>query len=418
MKEAKGCYCQYNGCNGAVISRTQRREHEKKDELARIRTSLGMRAAQRVRTEAVCAPLPYPLSPAPLHHLPLVLPPLFPRPITPSQPAVPSDSNLSPQHQRVSAHVQDTELNERAAAEERGRVYADQVAAKSSSLDNIGDLDEDGDAEDLEDHVVRDQHDGNRGFATPTMHTASPSAAAQNAKDDLPLREVPDSDPRYPGENTPDPFYVPCSTAAVPSFHPSRCFTPFYILYMLVAWLHTQCKLAFKACGAVLVVVANILAAAEVVPQEAVYGSLTSVLNYLNAEPTFQVLAVCPSCIEPYPVSRKSNSTCDRCGGPLFKSTNRHDRRQQDLEAIATPLLQYPVMSIESQLRALLDIPGMEDELEQWREVQRTPGKYNDMFDGRIAQGIKGPDARPFFENPVPPRSTELRIGLVLGFDW
>jgi hypothetical protein len=173
-----------------------------------------------------------------------------------------------------------------------------------------------------------------------------------------------------------------------------------------------------KLVGAILVVVVNILAAAQVVPEEAVYGSLISVLNYLGAEPIFQILAVCLSCIEPYPVSRSLDSTCDRCGGPLFKRTNLHIRRQEDLEAIATPLLQYPIMSIEGQLRALLDIPGMEDGLEQWRGVQRTPGKYVDMLDGRIAQGIKGPDTRPFFESPAPAGSAQLRIGLVLGFDW
>jgi hypothetical protein len=166
------------------------------------------------------------------------------------------------------------------------------------------------------------------------------------------------------------------------------------------------------------VVIANILAAAEVVPEETVCGSLTSVLSCLGSEPVFQILGVCPLCLEPCPVSRPHDSTCGRCGGPLFKHTNRHDRRQHDLEAVVTPLLQYPIMSIESQLRTLLDIPGMEFELEQWRRVQRTPGKDTDVFDGRIAQGIKGPDTRHFFENLAPAGSTELRIGLVLGFDW
>jgi hypothetical protein len=75
-------------------------------------------------------------------------------------------------------------------------------------------------------------------------------------------------------------------------------------------------------------------------------------------------------------------------------------------------------MSIEHQLRAIIDTPGMENELEKWRGAHRVEGEYNDMFDGRIARKIKGSDGRPFFENPLPTESSELRIGLVLGFDW
>jgi hypothetical protein len=76
-------------------------------------------------------------------------------------------------------------------------------------------------------------------------------------------------------------------------------------------------------------------------------------------------------------------------------------------------------MSIESQIQAILETPGMEDELEQWRYAARTSGEYHNMFDGRIARNIKACDGRPFFENPLPAAiSKELRIGLVLGFDW
>jgi hypothetical protein len=75
-------------------------------------------------------------------------------------------------------------------------------------------------------------------------------------------------------------------------------------------------------------------------------------------------------------------------------------------------------MTIEAQLRGILEVPGMEDELEQWRYTTRTSGKYIDMFDGRVPRNIKAHDGHPFFENPLPAGSTELRIGLVLGFDW
>jgi hypothetical protein len=193
------------------------------------------------------------------------------------------------------------------------------------------------------------------------------------------------------------------------------------MVYLLVAWLHTQCKLAFTACGAVLVVVAHILMAAGVVyddGQRSTYVSLTSVINNIGVEPVFQVLPMCPECMEPYPSSRAANSCCDRCAAPLFKKIPRLDRRRRTGENVVRPLLQCPSMSIESQLRAILDVPGMEDEMDHWRSVPRSPGVYNDIFDGRVTRELKGPDGRPFFENPAPAGSTELRIGVVLGFDW
>jgi hypothetical protein len=40
------------------------------------------------------------------------------------------------------------------------------------------------------------------------------------------------------------------------------------------------------------------------------------------------------------------------------------------------------------------------------------------MFNGFIPRNVKGPDGTPFFAPPRPPEVRELRIGLVLGFDW
>jgi hypothetical protein len=239
--------------------------------------------------------------------------------------------------------------------------------------------------------------------------------------DTLPLRNPPAADPRFPGENDLDPFQVLPSSTDTPAVTLANTPPPLYMLYLLVAWLHTQCKLAFTACSAVLVVVAHILMAAGVTfgnGERSSYVSLTSVINNLGVEPVFQVLPICPLCMEPYPASRPTDTACDRCSTPLFKRIPSLDRRRRTTEDIVRPVLQCASMSVEAQLRAILEIPGMEDEMEQWRDVPRTPGVYNDMFDGRVPQQLKGPDGRPFFENPKPANSTELRIGGVLGFDW
>jgi hypothetical protein len=93
-------------------------------------------------------------------------------------------------------------------------------------------------------------------------------------------------------------------------------------------------------------------------------------------------------------------------------------RSRSTLGVTVCLLLQFPCLSIKDQLHKILEIAGMEDELEHWRHVHQTLGKSNNMFDGRVAQEIKGLNSRPFFENPSPVGCTELHIGLVLGFDW
>ncbi|KZV60007.1 hypothetical protein PENSPDRAFT_558091, partial [Peniophora sp. CONT] len=236
-------------------------------------------------------------------------------------------------------------------------------------------------------------------------------------------------DPRYPGENDEDPFMQldrPSAGAPrVPSGSGGE--RARFLLYLFVAWLHTQGKVAFKFCAAALVVIVQIvlLAGGSFDDLHAPYRSLPSVLNYLNVEPQFEVLPTCPSCLEPYPASRSqagATSTCDRCGTLLFQSKRRHDQRRAEGSTVQHPHLQFPYKTIESQLRDL--IPRVEVELDDWRKKERVPGKYTDAFDGRIPQELPAPKdvAGPFFVNPLPPpavgEAPELRIGLTGGLDW
>ena len=84
----------------------------------------------------------------------------------------------------------------------------------------------------------------------------------------------------------------------------------------------------------------------------------------------------------------------------------------------------FPFKSVSDQLRDLLVQPGMEDLLDQWRSLpNRRPqeGLYLDIFDGRIARSVLGPDGQPFFRNTPQDRNGpngELRVGLTLGADW
>ena len=51
----------------------------------------------------------------------------------------------------------------------------------------------------------------------------------------------------------------------------------------------------------------------------------------------------------------------------------------------------------------------------------RPHGIMNDIFDGRVARNVLGPDGLPFFRHDEAGKtglSGELRIGLTLGADW
>ncbi|KAI0028003.1 hypothetical protein K488DRAFT_74110 [Vararia minispora EC-137] len=73
---------------------------------------------------------------------------------------------------------------------------------------------------------------------------------------------APAFDPRYPNENTPDPFLSPATTSSRNvTITPQNTHPVFYIMYLTVAWLHSHWKLPFLACNAVLRIFIIIVAA-------------------------------------------------------------------------------------------------------------------------------------------------------------
>lgn len=303
------------------------------------------------------------------------------------------------------------------AAEERGRRYIESVLAgpdAPSADDDIGeDLDEE--LSDPEDDIGVDSPDD---LPEAITQSRQPSSS-------LPHPDVDMGDPIPPPaatnnpENNPDPFYVLPSLSS-PSYRRAAD-APIFLLYLLVSWLHTHFHLPFTACNTILVVVLNILRAAgyALTTTPSPYVTLPSVISHLGVEPVFQVLPVCENCLEVFPSSTKPGTLCDHCSNPLFKSILRHNRRTPNDNESHRPSLQFPMKSIEAQLRDICAIPGMLGVLEEWRTKSRSPGRYGDNFDGAVCQELPGVDKRPFFENPRPQDSPpELRIGLTLGVDW
>ncbi|KAJ7188886.1 hypothetical protein C8R46DRAFT_1024111 [Mycena filopes] len=225
-------------------------------------------------------------------------------------------------------------------------------------------------------------------------------------------------------ENDPDPFYfVPSGAQALPTaadIHPNRAV---YLIYVTVLWLHTQFHVPFRACSALLAIFALALKAGNAPITPEIHTSLPSVINKLGAEPSIQILPVCPKCFEVYPISTPKDSKCSKCSEPLFPTEPSPSERRSGHTSAQNPrpYLQFPTKSLAEQLAILLSVPGIEDEMEKSlkKATAHQAGKYTNIFDGKICQELPTADgSRFFFPSEDEVAQGELRIGVTMGVDW
>jgi hypothetical protein len=223
-----------------------------------------------------------------------------------------------------------------------------------------------------------------------------------------------------PDEDSPDPFaveegFVSTDDADLASIPPHLL-----SIYAVVSWLHLQFHLPRVACNALLAVFACVLL--SIMPGiDTPFITLQSSHRVLGVDtPTF-TLPVCPSCRDVYPPagSPHSHETCMSCKIDLFLPglTKRGNQRP-----VKTPIVKYPYLPLSEQIKSMLKIPGLEAVLDDWRCKPRSPGQYNDIFDGAMCRTkLKGPNGKLFFSNLPHEKNGpdgELRIGVNLGVDW
>ena len=271
--------------------------------------------------------------------------------------------------------------------------------------------DDDSDAEEEEEEDLNDRigaEDASHDEQDVIMRTDAPGNQDRPNDAVTPLLAV---------EDEHDPF-KPINTNGITavdlSYHPPHL----QIIYAAVTWLHLQFHLPRTACQALLAILACMLFfISSSIPLPLV--TLTSANRALSLDIPIQVLALCTICKTPFPNSTMTQDTCPTCATPLFlpDTTWRGKRRKK----MRIPVLRYPYLSITEQLTSIVAIPGMEDLMDQWRTVSRTPGVYQDIFDGRVAQQLPAHNNTKFFSNlPTEARGPqgELRLGLTLGADW
>ncbi|KAL6299063.1 hypothetical protein BKA93DRAFT_830185 [Sparassis latifolia] len=193
----------------------------------------------------------------------------------------------------------------------------------------------------------------------------------------------------------PDPFHAEFKAHGV-SPSDLRAIPPYLMcIHAVVSWTHLNFRLPVVAANALLwcfAVVLLLVAPGTSLP----FVTLKSANRVLGLDVQFQTLAICPGCKDVYPSTPDTPECCIQCGSQLFKPNKTTRGNKRDARV---PIIRYPYLSISQQLESVLSIEGTEELLDEWRKVPRRDGVYQDIFDGKIAKTLRGPDNKVFFAN-------------------
>ncbi len=90
---------------------------------------------------------------------------------------------------------------------------------------------------------------------------------------------------------------------------------------------------------------------------------------------------------------------------------------------VLVPCICLPFLSISAQLELILSAPGVEGDVDWWRNLPRHNGYYRNISDGRVWSEILDPEGKRFFRSATMGSKKcgpdgELRIGIALAMDW
>ena len=78
---------------------------------------------------------------------------------------------------------------------------------------------------------------------------------------------------------------------------------------------------------------------------------------------------------------------------------------------ISRPILVYCYKSVIESLQEMVERPGFIDKCEQWRTREKLPGRYTDIYDGKIWEDFQSYDGKPFLSLPY-------NFAFQLNIDW
>ena len=224
-------------------------------------------------------------------------------------------------------------------------------------------------------------------------------------------------------ENVINPFKtVPPSTASNSDIDTITHLVCFVViaLHFLAGLARSWCEFLLKA----FIFLVEALGRPDIAAQ--IPSRLPMVLSYARV-PSYHVtvLPVCPTCGDVFPVGYGAPIDCPRCSIPLFKEHIHPSNPSipNPTCRVLVPRIRLPFLAISAQLERVFSLPGIEDEVDWWRTLNRQEGVYQDISDGKIWGEILDTEGKKFFRSVTlngrkcAPYG-ELRIGVALAMDW
>ena len=114
-------------------------------------------------------------------------------------------------------------------------------------------------------------------------------------------------------------------------------------------------------------------------------------------------LLVCPTCGDVFPVGCNAPVDCPRCLIPLYNEQLHPANRPipKPTRKALIPCIRLPFLSISAQLEGVFSMPGIEEEVDWWRTLNRQEGVYQDISDGKIWGEILDAEGKPFFRSVI-----------------
>lgn len=189
---------------------------------------------------------------------------------------------------------------------------------------------------------------------------------------------------------------------------------------LLVAMLHTQFHVSFRACGALLNGLKIILRGLGVEGEDDVPGTLNTVLSRLEVNDRFHVAPSCGKCHRLYSSEAPPLAMCGVCSEPLFHTMRRSLFQSLNRGSCppTVPIQAVPIASLKTLLEDFLIEASNEFEVDAWRHERSRPGYATRIMDGKVWQDALDMNGLPFFDSNSLTEPDELRIGLTFSVDW
>ncbi|KAJ6459894.1 hypothetical protein C8R45DRAFT_800584, partial [Mycena sanguinolenta] len=197
----------------------------------------------------------------------------------------------------------------------------------------------------------------------------------------------------------------------------------------LVAFLHTQHHVTFRACAQILTALDSIFSAlvSKLSGRMRMPTTLKTVFSRLGIEDRFVVYPVCYVCHRIFDSDTSPTIFCPDCDVEIFRPAPRHLFHRMGLDESVPgdetdnvtvhrePYLIAPIQLLSQALEDIFARPGMVFTVNAWKARVQVAGELRSMQDAKVWKEIKGHDGQPFFFGAS--SKHEVRLGVTFSLD-